>query len=79
MKCSCYYCSNHTQQIVQNGTYALTRSLTFLTKGTLTEDVKDCINSCLSPKGQAIVNNAKWNNSNNDVYDPSLEIGASGG
>ena len=68
-----------TQQTVQTESYPLTRNLIFLTKGTPTGNVKDFINFCLSPEGQAIVNNTEWNNSNNSVYNPSSGIGPSGG
>ena len=51
-----------TQQTVQTESYPLTRNLIFLTKGTPTGNVKDFINFCLSPEGQAIVNNTEWNN-----------------
>lgn len=66
-----------TQQTVQNESYPLTRNLTFLTKGTPAGNVKDFINFCLSPEGQAIVNNTEWNNSNNTAYNPSSGIGPS--
>jgi phosphate transport system substrate-binding protein len=68
-----------TQQTVQNGSYPLTRNLIFLTKGTLTGNIKDFINFCQSTEGQAIVNNTEWNNSNNTIYNPTSGIGPSGG
>ena len=68
-----------TQQTVQNGSYPLTRNLTFLTKGTPTGNVKDFINFCLSSEGQVIVNNTEWNNSKDTAYNPSSGIGPSGG
>jgi phosphate transport system substrate-binding protein len=68
-----------TQQTVQIGSYPLTRNLIFLTKGIPAGDVKDFINFCQSPEGQAIVNNVEWNNSNNTAYNPASGIGPSGG
>ncbi len=68
-----------TQQTVQNGSYPLKRNLISLTKGTPTGTVKDFINFCQNLEGQTIVNSTEWNNSNNRVYNPTSEIGLSGG